>query len=317
MTLIRVLILLSTGLLPARTADQELIQLPTANIAYSATPQKWAANTTRRSPTLAIAPGSPTNNRSAGDKRKRRETTCSTVIEGATCYWGTCDSSRNASCQGAFTSASACVCGDGSCAVGGACLGTGSSTAPSTAPSTATPTTSAPTAVPTTPRQCYDKLADSSTTPLSCVSNTGVSCSNDNGCSSIPGSACNQSQCVCIDSTLLGIPIPGGCFVNNKCVRKWRDGNNLSCDEKYGRSVTWLDTVVGPAATFTVDRILRVANSGKNTGQSESEKDALLVVAISTVLQSTTDSAQPRPTTDSAVVQHPLLGSLIRQHWRD
>jgi hypothetical protein len=307
MSLIRVLILLAAGLLPARTADQELIQLPTANVAYSATPQKWAANTTRRSPTLAIAPGSPTSNRSAGDKRKRRETTCSTVIEGATCYLGTCDSSRNASCQGAVTSASACVCGDGSCAVGGACLG---STAPSTAPSTATPTTS---------RQCYDKLADSSTTPLSCVSNTGTTCLNDNGCSSIPGSACNLFQCVCIDSTgFLGMfPVAGGCFVNNKCVRKWRDGNNQTCDERYGRSVTLLDTVVGPAATFTVDRILRVAQSGKKTGQSRNETDALLVLAISTVLQSTTDSAQPRPTTDSAVVQHPLLGSLIRQHWRD
>ena len=295
------LILLSAGLLPARTADQELIQLPTANIAYSATPQKWPANTTRRSPTLAIAPV-PTYSRSAGDKRKRREPTCSTVIGGATCYLGTCDSSRNASCQGAFTLASACVCGDGSCAVGGACLGTGSSTAPSTA----TPTASARKAVPTTPRQCYDKLADSSTTPLSCVSNTGTTCWPD--CSSIPGSVCNLFlfKCVC----------PGGCFVDNKCVRKWRDGNNLSCDEKYGRSVTWLDTKVGPAATFTVDRILRVATSGKSTGQSQSERDALGVLAISTV-QSTTDSAQPRPTTDSAVVQHPLLGSLIRQHWRD
>ena len=312
------LILLAAGLLPARTADQELIQLPTANIAYSATSQKWAANTTRRLPTLAIAPV-PTNSRSAGDKRKRREPTCSTVIEGATCYWGTCDSSQNASCQGAFTSASACVCGDGSCAVGGACLGTGSSTAPSTAPSTATPTTSAPTAVPTTPRQCYDKLADSSTTPLSCVSNTGTACWSNNDCSSIPGSACFSFRCTCnhID-WILGLPSEqgnSGCFVNNKCVRKWRDGSNQTCDERYGRSVTWLDTVVGPAATFTLDRILRVASSGKNTGQSESERDALLVVAISTV--STTDSAQPRPTTDSAVVQHPLLGSLIRQHWRD
>jgi hypothetical protein len=141
-------------------------------------------------------------------------------------------------------------------------------------------------------------------------------------------------QCRCLDGTVasvfLGAVIkneqllsmnntewsPYGCFVNNKCIRKWKDGNNQTCNQRYGRSVSWLDTVVGPGATIFCATFLRVrVNLG--SGQSQSEKDAHTDAAFLTVLQSTTDSAQPQPTTDSARVQHPLIGSLIQQHWRD
>jgi len=138
----------------------------------------------------------------AADLLNTQETNQCSADTGGTCRVFSCNSSRKASCKN-----SKCVCGAGSCAIGGKCVATQAPTAHPTVQPTAAPTahpTVQPTAQPTA-----NPTANPTASPSNqCSKNTGGTC-RVFSCNSSRKASCKNSKCVCG---------AGKCAIGGKCV---------------------------------------------------------------------------------------------------